>query len=450
MRIYLLIFFIVNFNISGFANSGASGQMENDKKKLEKNAEQYQKRLKKCNKKYLESLAKEENKLKRKLDKINPDKSKALFSKSSNTFQKLKSENEKLENSKLASSKVKYLEGNPDSNKLNKTDTISLVNLLEENLKDQATVSKYINERRKILNENLKNDKCSAKLKSINKTSFYYKQQLTEYKNGYNKKDKIEKELERFVLKKSKINQINSRENDQNTNLNNWPNENLNLNKLKETQELLKRNIAKIDSLKKENVKNKILDSKEKIKQIKLLNNTGFTISSTEDIPDFKPNIYKTKRFIDRISFAYDLDISNNIYYSKPIVKLALKLVYTISENDDISVGVVPNLTIGEKNKPFFDYHGFDVRASANKRIYKIIYSTVTVDRLASLTNKRIVENDVHNNSLFNAKDYSINAGLKIKYSLAKILTGTFSVLYDFMNNANDESRIRIRYGIDF
>ncbi|RFS26366.1 hypothetical protein DVR12_00835 [Chitinophaga silvatica] len=315
----------------------------------------------------LRRFMKQEEKLKRKLSKIDSLKAQNLFSNSIDSLGKLKAGIQgKLSRAKkiLPGGSNMYLDslGNtlsflqgPNSllkqskgvtDKLN--GSIKAVDELKDKFQQAEQIKAYIRERKQLLKEQLSQYAGMTKnLQKINKEAYYYAQQMREYKEVLKDKKKIEqkaieqlKKLPAFKDFMSKNSQIASLFNLQGASN---PANLEGLQTRAQVEQLIQQRLGSGPNAGAA-VSQQMAEARSRFDELK----SKFPdLDNAAEMPDFKPNEMKTKSFLQRLEFGSNIQFQRSTKFFPTTGDFAGQVAYKFHKNGSTGVGVSYKLGMG-------------------------------------------------------------------------------------------------------
>ncbi|MCB0471461.1 MAG: hypothetical protein KDC56_00220 [Flavobacteriaceae bacterium] len=305
----------------------------------------------------LTQLQKQEEKLRKRLLKIDSIAANNVFADAGNKYRELE---KKLQNTKLKkyiphldslSTSLKFLNGNPQLLKNIKEgqeklkDALSRMKGLEGQLQKAEEIQRFLRERKQYLKEQLSKFGFAKELKKINKQVYYYAQQIKEYKEILKDPKKIEqKTLE--LLSKTKLFREFMKKNSMLASLFRLP-ENpgdpVNLAGLQtraQVNGLIQEQIARGGPNAREQIRQNIQAAQSQLNQLKdKLLKSGSSSSDAVMPEGFKPNNQKTKTFLQRLEYGIDIQSqkANNFF---PVTSdLGFSIGYKLNDKSIVGVG---------------------------------------------------------------------------------------------------------------
>lgn len=361
---------------------------------VEKKVDLYAKRLNNKTIKTLTKLSKWENKIKKILDKTDPKLSKELFADSKVSFNYLLQQvkngdgvitKQKAEynsyRDKLTTS-FKYLEENKNKFENTTQQEINKVNtkLNEINKKaDEATViNDLIKSRKKeLIDASIKLLGKNKYLSKINKDVWYYKESINNYKDIFSKPGKAEQTakdvlnkipaFKEFVRQNSMLSSLfKSQSTASAPNL-------AGLQTRSQVNTLINNQLESAGADARELVKKNMQSAQSQLKTLKdkiLKQNSG----GVEEIPDFKPNMQKTKTFLQRLEYGFNIQMGKTNSYLPSSSEFALSIGYKLNDKSLIGLGASYKLGVGSIDKLKFTHEGIGLRSFIDWKLKKQFY----------------------------------------------------------------------------
>ena len=413
----------------------------------------YDKKLTQYSQKTLRRFNNEENKIRRKLENIDPQKAKELFD------NHIQSYSASLKNRVLSNVP---LSGHLDTAQLSlqflkKNGVTSMY--LDEALKNQEAlqgklrvteeIQTYVQNRRRQLQEQLTQySQFSRNFKSLGKQAYYYKQQLEEYKSVYDDPSKIESTAINELKKLPAYNDF-IRNNSFIGNMFNLGGDYNNTRTLEglqvrtQVEEVVQSRIGS-DPNARSAISQQMEQAKDKLSELK---NKFPELNSPADMPDFKPNPMKTKPFLKRLEFGGNIQFQKNTSYYPAISELAGQVGYKFNKNASVGLGLSYKLGLGTGwNHIAFSHQGIGIRSYIDHKIKGSFYITGGYE-------KNYLQHFSNLTELYHLNHWTESAllGISKKYKINAKLRGNLQVLYDFAPNNNSVSNhIKVRIGYNF
>jgi hypothetical protein len=257
--------------------------------------------------------------------------------------------------------------------------------------------------------------------RGIDKSSYYYVQQLNDYDRSFSQIDQWENFGINLLKQKTDFSKLMS-ENSQATSLASIPNDwGKDITGL-QTNELVKASQQKdwnnLTEEGKELAKDKLTDG---AKQISRMKTDLPKISNAADVPEFTPNPLKTKRTIDRLHYGFDFQFNHQSSMVPKGITLGLNSEYDLLPKLDIGLGFAYYSSFQKtysENKNDIP-KPFTIRFYSDYKIRSLLFFTFNYERIYPKT--------------FNTWTHNAMAGLKLKYPKAKKLAPYISFMYNFL-----------------
>jgi hypothetical protein len=328
-----------------------------------------------------------------------------------NTLHNYYAENENYKNNNLNSTTTSKIQKENSNNQTNYRNKRKLVNILTE-----------------------KHPSLAKHSKKYSKEIFYFNQQVGEYSNIIKKtsfiKDKDLKKLfeDQTIIdffKNSRnpvdMSKVNKGENLQtNQSVKNAINEKVELFNLKEAD---------------------IIQSTNKLKKHKRVLKQYPNLNNASDIPDFKPNLQKAKRFKDRLSFVFDVSNLPEIKKSNNGFTASAGVLYKMNNRFETGFGIIYNQPVAEIYK--FQRPDFKPYVVADHNIKGKFF--LSINYITNFTVKKDSDADISNAP----QSSSLLGGIKVyqNNTNSKIYHGIY---YDFLNSKYKTTTIPIIYKVGY
>lgn len=367
----LIVFCVASLSINAQDTTATSLQQLPEKyfKVVSSKAASLETKLDKKSEKALAQLQKQEEKLKKKLSKIDSLAAKNIFGNISDKYKQLE---EKLKSPGKLTQYIPHLDSVASSlNFLNQTpqllnqakevkeklkDAIGKVNALKNQLQKAEDIKKFLKERKQYLKEQLEKFGLAKHLRKINKQIYYYSQQINEYKGILKDPKKIEKKaLE--ILSKTKWFQDFFKKNSMLASLFRMPGDPndpsytaslAGLQTRVQVNNLIQQQIRSGGPNARQQFQQNIQAAQAQLNQLKnkVLKFGG---GSSEDImPEgFRPNNQKTKSFKERLVYGTNLQTNKGNGWWPNSTDIALSIGYKINDHSEIGLGGSYKLGLG-------------------------------------------------------------------------------------------------------
>ncbi|WP_343672474.1 hypothetical protein [Chitinophaga sp.] len=413
----------------------------------------YEKKITHYSEKMLARFSKEENKIQKRLKKIDPQKANELFN---NNF---RSYSDNLKNKVYSQIP---LSSHFDTTQLSLQflhkkgwgkQYLDLASRNQEALQGKLKVTEdiqaYIHNRRKQLQEQLSQySQFSKNLQRLGKQAYYYKQQLEEYKTIYENPSKIEKKAISELKKLPAYNEFVKN----NSIIGNMFNlgENYNTSRTLEglqvrtqVEEIVQTRLGS-DPGARAAISQQMQQVKDKISELK---NKFPELNSQAEMPDFKPNPVKTKSFFKRLEYGGNIQFQKSNSYYPTIGDIAGQVGYKFNKNGSIGLGISYKLGLGTGwNHIAFSHQGIGLRSYIDYKIKGSFYLTGGYE-------KNYFQHFSNFSELYQLKQWAESAllGVSKKYKINPKVKGNLQLLYDFLLKGNSTTNhIKVRVGYNF
>lgn len=353
----------------------------------------YTKRITNKTEKTLVKLARWEEKVQRSLTRVNPEAAAKLFDPGHPTFttllQKYK-EGEAIGNGYKASydpyrdqltTQLAYLQEKKEL--LDQKyfaplkESRQTVQAMDSAVQQTEAVQLFIKERKKqLMQEALKHLGKSKYLQKINKESFYYTETLRNYEKIFSDPSKAEATA-MTLLNKVPLFQKFMRDNSMLASLfrvpgNYGPAQSLaGLQTRASVNTLIQGRIAAGGPNAMAEVQSNLQQAQTELTKLKDKILHSATGNSDAELPDFKPNMQKTKTFAQRIEYGLDLQSVKSNSFMPGAVNLGLSIAYKINDKSLAGFGISYRLGLGAIDKIRFSHEGVGLRSFMDWKLKK-------------------------------------------------------------------------------
>ena len=412
--------------------------------------------IQKQNEKVLKHMQQKEAKLQKKLQGIDSTKAKRLFEESQAKYKKLQT---KLQSSaSKTSDKLKeYIPGLDSINTAFKflnqsnlnlssisSDKLKVIqngsqqlNELQGRLQQANEIQDFIRERESELKNTLENTGLGKELLQLNKTVYYYQQQLLEYKTILRDPDKMEAKafellnkipaFQNFWKKNSNLSQLFPMPDNDGT-----PQALAGLQTRASVQNMITQRIGNgtgAGANPQQYLQQQMQQAQTQMNVLKEKINKLGGGGSDMTMPDFKPNNQKTKKFIQRLEYGFNIQSQQGSSFLPAMSDIALTLGYKLSDKKTFGLGASYKVGWGKGfNHIRFTSEGVGLRSYADIKAKGSIWITggFEYNYLQRFNSFDQIKNiDVWQQSAL--------AGLTKKYKIGKKREGNFQLLYDFL-----------------
>lgn len=319
--------------------------------------------LTKQTQKYLERMARREEKLRKKLSKMDSAGAKSLFAGSTQQytalFQRLAAEKGSQRLPLMGEYKpyadslqgmLKYLQANPGKlNTAGLQNSLGQLQTIQAKMQTADQIKDYVRQRKQQIAQYIQQHSSLGSVlgkdyQAWNQEAYYYSRQMQQYKDMLNDPDKIEKQA-LALLGKLPAFQSFMQSNSELAGMFGLPSASpapaqalAGLQTRDQVTSLIGRQVSAAGSGGMAAIQNNIQSAQEQIKSLKeKLANLGGG-SSDMDVPDFRPNQQKTKTFWRRLEFGANFQTTRTNYF--PVTTdLGLSTGYKLNDRSTIGLG---------------------------------------------------------------------------------------------------------------
>lgn len=441
---------------------------------IDKKITKYSGRVSKKTEKTLVKLSKWETKIKKSLEKLSPQTAERLFANNQLTFavllQKLKDGEQFTQQyrkqydgyrDKLTSS-LKYLDQQKEQLdvKLVKPLAKARANMdsLSHTIDNAEVVQQFIKERKKQLIDGAFSYLGKSKyLLKINKETWYYAETMKNYKDLFNDEEKMERVVkgalnripgfQKFLQKNSMLSSLFGAPGDV---ASASVVEGLQTRAI--TQGMIQERIAAGGPGAQELFQQNMKAAQAKLTELKkkLTDHAAGTGGGT--LPDFKPNMEKTKTFRQRLVFGSDIQLSKNNTLMPTTMDLALTVGYKLNEKSVAGIGASYKMGLGSLDRIKISNQGLNLRSFMDWKLKKqfFISGGFEMNYLSALPPATSLQQVPNGSNWQQAALAGISKKLKIKSKWFK--ETKLQLLYDFLakQHAPVSQPVLFRVGYNF
>lgn len=407
----------------------------------------------------LDRFARQEKRMQAKLMKVDSTAAKRIFSHSIDSLQNMKAGLGRKVSGLTSNAGGAYLDTLQNSLKfLQGSDKVlsggklagatQSVENLQNSLQQAEQVKAYLREQRQLLKQQLANYTGFGKeLTNLNKEAYYYGQQLNEYKATLSDRKKAEEKAVALLKTLPAYNNFIS-QHSQFAGLFNLVGTSSNTASLAglQTRSQVEQMVAQRlgnDPAAQQAVNQQMAQARSQINELK---DKYSNLDNAGDMPDFKPNPMKTKRFLQRLEFGGNVQFQKNTSYYPTTTDIAGQVGYRFHKNGTAGIGVSYKLGMGTGwNHIAFTHQGVGLRSFVDWKLKGTFYLNGGFEEnyLTAITNV----SELKNLSLWKG---SALLGVSKKYKINAKLKGNLMVLYDFLASrtvpATSSFKVRIGY----
>jgi len=311
---------------------------------------------------YLSKLKNQEDLLLRKLSKIDSSAAKRIFTNSSQEYDRIQNEL-KTNSQNVLKGCGKYIPGidttitslkflqatNLDSripgNITQVKNALSKVQALEDQFKKSDNIEEFIRQRKEYLQQQLASYNLGPGLPQFNKQAYYYAQQVDEFKQDWNDPSKVESRA-LGLLEKMPAFQKFMEKNSMLAGLFNIPSDyaTSGISEGMQTRDVIQKLMGQQMSMMGPNgaqdAANNILDAQSQLTNLR--NKIQQTGGGGGDMamPDFNPNQQKTKTFLKRIEYGFNMQSTKSNLFFPSQTAFAFTAGYKINDRNTVGIGL--------------------------------------------------------------------------------------------------------------
>ena len=331
------------------------------------------------------------------------------------------------------------------------------VQSLEARLQQANDIQAFVREREAGLKEQLMNTGLGKQLTGINRQVYYYQAQLAEYKSLLNDKDKLKERLlttirtlpafQSFWQKNSYLAALFP------VPANYGTSQALaGLQTRSGIQNLLAQRIGTGGGPgvnPQQYFQGQVDAAQAQLSQLKdRLNKLGTNSGSGDmTMPDFKPNEEKTKSFLQRLEYGFNLKSQPGYYMLPATTDFALTLGYKLSDNKKLGIGASYKMGWGSSLRDIqLSSEGMGLRSYVDIKAKGSIWLSggFEYNYLSAFTNIRDLQNNI------DIWQRSALAGLSKKYKIGRKKEGNMQLLYDFLHNQQNPPGQALKFRIGY
>ncbi|RAJ06713.1 hypothetical protein LX64_01840 [Chitinophaga skermanii] len=164
-------------------------------------------------------------------------------------------------------------------------------------------------------------------------------------------------------------------------------------------------------------------------------------LDNAAEMPNFKPNEMKQKRFLQRLEYGTNMQFQKNNQYFPASGDVGLQVGYKFSKNGTIGVGGVYKLGLGSGwNNIQFTSAGAGLRSYMDYKLKGTFFVNGGFERTYNFNSPEKVQ------SAFN----SALLGVSKKYKINNKLKGNIIILYDFLHNQHYPATQPVQFRVGY
>jgi hypothetical protein len=316
------------------------------------------------------------------------------------------------------------------------------VKQLEASIGESEQISAYFYQRQQVLKGQLSQYTAFSKdLQQLSKQAYYYKEQVREYTSIIQDRDKMEAKVMALLRKSTAFQNFFSKYSVLAGLLNINSTQSLEgLQTRSQVEQLVQQRIGD-DPGARQAISQQVNQARDQFKQLK--DKFPF-LDNAAEMPDFKPNPMKTKRFLQRIELGGNTQFQRANNWYPTIGDLALQAAYKFTDKTHAGIGIAYKLGMGSLNRMAFSSQGAGIRSFVDYRIKKAfsLNGGMEMNYYTSFSHIEQLKN-------WNGWQKSALMGIQYTYKVSPKLKGTLTVLYDFLSRqqAPFSEPLKIRFG---
>lgn len=384
---FIIVVFLFVFSVTAQAPDSAIQSIQQLPGKyfsaVEKKSTQIENKITAKSEKALKAFSKQEQKLYRKLYKIDSLAAKDLFANAKGKIDELTGKLKKAETvttgnvtqyiPHLDSLKTslnflsKYQDIIPGAKNLQ--NALRKANLLDSKLQSADEIKNYLKQRKQQLKDALSKFGFSKELTKLNKQVYYYQAQINEYKELIKDPSKMEKKALTMLNKLPAFQQF-MKKNSMLSSLFRMPDDPLDAASLAglqtraDIQSLIQTRFSGGGVNPQQYIQQQLGAAQAQLNQLKQKVANAGRGSSDMELPDFKPNEQKKKTFLQRLEFGSNFQTSKNNQYFPVTTDVGLSVGYKLNDKSVIGVGTSYKVGLGTGfNNIHFSSEGVGLRS---------------------------------------------------------------------------------------
>jgi hypothetical protein len=317
--------------------------------------------------------------------------------------------------------------------------SLNSLNGVQDKLKYLSTIQQYVKERRAFLTSSLTKYGLGRDLTKLNKEAYYYSQKIREWKSVLN--DPKQLKLAAFnVLNKIPAfkeffekNSFIARVFGGNSQFAGYASSSLipdipGLQSRAQVQQLVNTNLLSAGGGPGGNqdlLQQKLGEIKNELNQLKSKNSSW---DENTEMPDFKPNEMKSKKFLQRLEWGTNLQFGKANAMLPSTANIGAQLAYKFHQNGSLGLGAAYKLGYGSIRRVSFTNEGIGFRSFLDYKLKGKFFVNGGFE-----FNYNAAFNEISQLKEYNLWQSSALLGLSKKYKLSKKMNGNLILLYDFL-----------------
>jgi hypothetical protein len=424
--------------------------------------------------KSLQRLAKQEERLKRKLSRKDTAAANALFGRSAEIYSRLQraiQSSDSLVSTKKAGDYIPefdsvktmlgFLEQNPQALAGKGTQQLkeaaSAATSVSNKLKQVAEIKKLLKNRKNFLSGQLDKYGLSAQMKKINKEFYYYNQYIQQYKALLNDPSRIEQTalsvlnkipaFKEFAQKNSFLAALFPSSNDLAFNAAGaLPPIIPGLQTRAQTGQLVSENMltAATGGGTQDIFSQPLGNIRQELSKLKSKSSSW---DENAEMPNFKPNEMKTRSFWGKLEPGFNFQFGKSVSQLPSTADIGAQVAYKFHQNGSFGIGTAYKLGFGDIRRVAFSHQGISARSFFDYKLKGSFFANAGFEY-----NYNAAFKDLEQLKDYSAWQSSALAGLSKKYKLSKKFKGNLVLLYDFLHKQHSPNTqaFVFRFGYNF
>jgi hypothetical protein len=397
--------------------------------------------------KSLKRLARQEEKMRKKLAKTDSLAAKQIFSSYNSKYNnytrnigiKGKLLNNPLEGNYIPgldsiSTALKYFDHYKNIGNLDKLpNAISSIKTVQDKLQTAQQIQQFLKQRRQYLKDQLGKFSMAKDIKKLNKEVYYYSAQLQDYRNMLSDSKKIEAKVLKVLRDNPAFKQF-MKDNSMLAEL--FPSANAfsaqalaGLQTRADIQGLVQQRVGAGGPNAQQMIQQNLKLAHAKINELKDQINKAGGGNSDLEIPDFKPNTQRTKSFLKRIEYGTNLQFGRTNRYLPNTVDVALSAGYKLNDKSILGVGASYKMGYGSLRHFAITHQGVGIRSYIDIKLKGSLFISggYELNYNSQFQNISVLKD-------YSAWQKSGLVGFTKKYRISNKLKGKMQVMYDFLS----------------
>jgi len=328
--------------------------------------------------------------------------------------------------------------------------SLNSVKELEGRLDQVQNVQQYIDERKQLLTQALGQygDMFNKNLGAISKEAYYYQAQIANYKALWQHPDQLEAKAV-GILNKIPAFQAFYKKHSQLASLFNLPSDYGNTASLVglQTRSMVERELQQrlqgAGAGGRQQIQQQLQQATQQLEQLK---DKFPGLNSTAQMPDFQPKDIKSKTWLQRLEYGANFQFEKATSYFPSTSDVAVQVAYKFSDKGSMGVGSAFKLGWGtDIHHIHFTAQGLNLRSFLSYQLKGTFFVNggLEMNYEKTIPNVPVLKN-------LNGWSKSALLGIERKYKISGKISGDIMVLFDFLYRQNDRQPVVLRTGYSF